>query len=331
MAGGCVFCFVDSTEGADVEWSHGPGDCEKAEGGERKVLDERFRGMIRFEEGTHSCFKCGFSQKLCGTGADEGGKCQWPNTAAAILRGIPSTRQGIAIAENAGFDGETGNAKEYAKWLGSRHRRRVWGELMSNVNAVIIDFIVWRAQARKEAGAEGVQLERVVDLIADVDTDEQSASASFTVEEEDAPVQCEKRRRLGKRTVERAAGEGGGIRGHRTIAQAADEATAKAIRLWQNGCIVCRAKGRRARLQHEWETCRIDADATEAVREGVEFLGNIRAPFRRRGFRCWARGEGCRCTIEGRQGGCSGGDTIGKAVGALLFVGNREIREWVEE
>jgi hypothetical protein len=31
--------------------------------------------MIRFEEGTHSCFKCGFSQKLCGTGAGEGGKC----------------------------------------------------------------------------------------------------------------------------------------------------------------------------------------------------------------------------------------------------------------
>jgi hypothetical protein len=94
---------------------------------------------------------------------------------------------------------------------------------------------------------------------------------------------------------------------------------------------VCRAKGRRARLQHKWEACRINVDATEAVREGVEFLGNIRAPFRRRGFRCWARGEGCLCTIEGRRGGYSGGDTIRKAAGALLFVGNREIREWVEE
>jgi hypothetical protein len=33
--------------------------------------------------------------------------------------------QGVAIIKNAGFDGETGNAKEYAKWLGSRHRQRV--------------------------------------------------------------------------------------------------------------------------------------------------------------------------------------------------------------
>ena len=170
----------------------------------------------------------------------------------------------------------------------------------------------------------------MIDLTADAETDEQGANASFAAEEEGAPVQHEKRRRLGKRMVETTAVEGSGSRGHKTAAQAADEAMAKAIQLWQNGCIVCRAKGRRARLQHEWETCRIDVDATEAVREGVEFLGNIRAPFRRQGFRCWARGEGCHCVMEGRQGGCSGGDTIRSAVGALLFAGNEEIREWVE-
>jgi hypothetical protein len=40
---------------------YSPEDYEKAEGGKRKGLDERFHGMIRFEEGTYSCFKCGFS------------------------------------------------------------------------------------------------------------------------------------------------------------------------------------------------------------------------------------------------------------------------------
>ena len=34
--------------------------------------------------------------------------------------------------------------------------------------------------------------------------------------------------------------------------------------------------------------------------------------------------------MEGRQGGCEGGDTICSAVGTLLFIGNEEIREWVE-
>jgi hypothetical protein len=55
---------------------HSPEDCEKAEGGKRKGLNERFCRMIRFEEGTHSCFKYGFSQKLCSTGAGEGEKYQ---------------------------------------------------------------------------------------------------------------------------------------------------------------------------------------------------------------------------------------------------------------
>ena len=35
--------------------------------------------------------------------------------------------------------------------------------------------------------------------------------------------------------------------------------------------------------------------------------------------------------MEGRQGGCSGDDTIRSVVGTLLFAGNKEIREWVEE
>jgi hypothetical protein len=75
VAGGYVFYFVDSTEEAGIDWSYSPEDCEKAEGGKRKGLDERFRGMIRFEEGTYSCFKYGFSQKLYGMGAGERGKC----------------------------------------------------------------------------------------------------------------------------------------------------------------------------------------------------------------------------------------------------------------
>jgi hypothetical protein len=61
VAGSYVFCFVDSTEEAGIDWLHSPEDCKKAVGGKRRSLDKRFCRMIRFEEGTHSCFKCGFS------------------------------------------------------------------------------------------------------------------------------------------------------------------------------------------------------------------------------------------------------------------------------
>jgi hypothetical protein len=59
---------------------------------------------------------------------------------------------------------------------------------MSNATAVIIDFVVWMVQDGKEAGAEGVRLEQTIDLIADAETDEQGANASFTAEEGGAPA-----------------------------------------------------------------------------------------------------------------------------------------------
>ena len=54
-------------------------------------------------------------------------------------------------------------------------------------------------------------------------------NTSFAAEEEGAPVQHEKRRRLGKRMVEMTAIEGSRSRRHKTAAQAVDEAIAKAI------------------------------------------------------------------------------------------------------
>jgi hypothetical protein len=60
---------------------------------------------------------------------------------------------------------------------------------MSNATVVIINFVVWRrVQDRKEAGAEDVRLEQMINLIADVETDELGANTSFIVEEEGPPA-----------------------------------------------------------------------------------------------------------------------------------------------
>jgi hypothetical protein len=116
-----------------------------------------------------------------------------------------------------------------------------------------------------------------------------------------------------------------------TPARAADVAISEAVRLWGRGCIICRAQGRRSRVEHAWETCELNAESVEDVKKGLSFLGDVRAPFRTQGYRCWARGEGCRCRAEGRQGGCSGSEVIRSVVAALLFAGKVEVREWVEE
>lgn len=51
---GCVFCFIQSTGESGVSWAHRLEDCEEAEYGKWHDLDEKFRRLIRFEEGTHS-------------------------------------------------------------------------------------------------------------------------------------------------------------------------------------------------------------------------------------------------------------------------------------
>jgi superfamily II DNA helicase RecQ len=358
----CVFCFVESTDDAGASWTHNPEECERAEWRRWRDLDERFRRLIKFEESSHSCFKCGFSQRLCNTGVGEDRACQWPNVAAAILRGIPSTKQGVAVIKNAGFEGETADAEEYAKWLGSRHRQRVWGELMSNASALVIEFIVERA--KRQAGTDATdeddsandviasesndardtsnkaQLEQTIDQEVTVGAERRSVGSSDGRREREAQTYREKRRRVGKRVVESTVVESSvsgeesrqGQQGRkRSTAQTADAAVSEVIRLWERGCVVCRAQGRRSRLEHAWETCRLDVDVTEAVKKGVGLLDGVRAPFRRQGFRCWARGGDCRCSTEGKQGGCSGGETVRLAVAALLFGGKVEIREWVEE
>lgn len=350
---GCVFCFVESADDPGVDWTHRPEACERAECSKWQDLDERFRRLIEFEESTHSCFKCGFSQKLCGTGAGEQGRCQWPKVAASILRGVPSTGQGIAIVKSVGFDGDTADAKEYATWLGSRHRKRVWGELMSNASALVIEFIVRYAKSRLEERVDAskdacddfpvdaseesfmtvpddARTEQRVDHAAEA---EDGADAMTGETERRARARHEKRRRLGKRVVESSVAESSRADSpgcSRSTAQGADAKANETVQRWERGCIVCRARGRRKHLEHAWETCRLDTDATEAVKQGVSFLDDMLAPYRTQGFRCWARGTGCRCRAECRQGGCSGGEVIRLAVAALLF-GNAEAREWVEE
>jgi hypothetical protein len=53
-----------------------------------------------------------------------------------------SVKSGAAILNKVGFRGNHSDWGEYVRWLGLRHERRVWGELISNVMALMIELIV---------------------------------------------------------------------------------------------------------------------------------------------------------------------------------------------
>lgn len=169
LADGCAACWVMSGD-----WRHAALVCE-----ERKRLDvglsdeecDRFRKRIRYEGSSHSCHRCGISQKLCATGQDSQAKCQWPNVLVPIMCGMIKTAAGVAVLQRVGFDrGEQEREQEreeYARWLGRRHPRRIWGEVVSNATASLIAFIVDRGQRERwegERNVEGVKSELIETL-----------------------------------------------------------------------------------------------------------------------------------------------------------------------
>lgn len=148
VADGCTSCWLadllerDSGEGDGIGWQHRREECERAQREEEE--GEGFRRRVVFDRDTHSCHKCSFSQKMCRTGADVREKCQWPRIAICIA--IAACRNGIGrgIIRRAGFKGELGGGLEdYRRWLGWRHKVRIWEQRMSNTMAVVLEFVIW--------------------------------------------------------------------------------------------------------------------------------------------------------------------------------------------
>jgi hypothetical protein len=52
-----------------------------------------------------------------------------------------ATEEGQRVVQRLGF--REGDMEGYAKWLGTRHKERVWGEFFSNAMVVGIWVILW--------------------------------------------------------------------------------------------------------------------------------------------------------------------------------------------
>ena len=140
LKNGCVACWIMDED--DENYMHSGRECNKYEELSEQKCDE-FRRRIRYKKSSHSCTKCGMSQKLCVTGVKDGMKCQWPNIMITIIRAGMANWEGFSIIQKAGFNGEYRDWDEYSRWLGLRHESRVWGEWMSNGNLVMMKIILY--------------------------------------------------------------------------------------------------------------------------------------------------------------------------------------------
>ncbi len=75
LADGCGACWVMSKA-----WRHAALECtvrKRQEIGLDEAECDRFRGTMQSESKSHSCHRCGISQRLCATRQDNKVKCQW--------------------------------------------------------------------------------------------------------------------------------------------------------------------------------------------------------------------------------------------------------------
>lgn len=148
MSQGCAICWFHVED--DTYRHHVVGQCRQEVEVTEVVLDT-FRRRLRYRDNSHSCHRCGLSQRYCPTGEDIHAACPWPQALVpAVYLTMGGGRATVDLLRGLGYGGEEYQGQgatwsgwtEYATWLGQRHIRRVWGELMSNAMVVMIHSIL---------------------------------------------------------------------------------------------------------------------------------------------------------------------------------------------
>ena len=229
-----------------------------------EVACDSFRETIRYLNTSHTCHRCGISQRLCGTG-EEGGICQWPHMATQLTRLALACGVGRNIVRKAGYDGHRGDWTEYALWLGQTHRLRLWGELVSNSMVVISEFLIYCGQQRESN--EGVDVgEREGDWGADVELADTSEEVTGDTA---APVQDEIEEVVAETPPPR--------RQAREIGPLLDvEQIRRLVDGWREVCVICKARGRTSTDHRHWKECGSGSADKAAMEETVLALEKVR-------------------------------------------------------
>ena len=320
---GCFNCFVHCAASVDGrDWMHPVEECE-LEGSEGGVVVSKeevdaFRAKIRFDKRTHSCFKCGISQKLCKTREDSSQKCQWPGIMSNLLRRIScSTEGGRGVVRRCGYEGDWGDWDGYASWLAQADERRVWGEVVSRAMVVVKEFLRWRRRVESDGREFGVENRgrRSANREAEMESEEERSTDGVTglgLEEVGSRESSEEDRvaEIGTSSMDRDEDEG--QRGRGLI---------RKLREWEGRCVICE------RVGHTAEQCMVDGQLAAMMQMGMQQMEQMEEPGWEQG-RCWV--GWVRCERVGRK--CRWSRLAGRVGIGLLYAGKDRLRvqEWVQ-
>jgi superfamily II DNA helicase RecQ len=163
LVGHCVSCWAQLDDEEQSWREHGLGQCGRNWPGQSMRDLERFRGRISYEKSSHTCHRCGISQRYCATKERVENACQWPNVVVPILvamvygepGGAGTVEARIQQFRELGYEGEMEEGR-IARWVGRRHRRPIWGVWVSNGMAVVTRMLLlaWQAIPKESESVE---------------------------------------------------------------------------------------------------------------------------------------------------------------------------------
>jgi hypothetical protein len=341
-----VVCWVAGARGPVRDWQHDGRECRWREsvpiddGGQLdagEVACDSFRETIRYLHTSHTCHRCGISQRFCNTG-EEGGSCQWPHIAVPLARLALACGVGRNIVRRTGFEGQRGDWTEYALWLGQTHRLRLWGELVSNSMVVISEFLIYCAQQRgsNEESESGEAAEEEADMgggKGDEGADVVLAETGAEVMNGTAALQDEIEEVVAATPpLRRQAREIGPLLDVEQIRRLVDG--------WRDVCVICKARGRTSKDHAHWKECgsgsadKAAMEVTVLALEKVKFQSFSGCDYCRRPqavCELWARSTNAYgwTVFNKRQGvQCRYGLWLSEATAALIAF---ESRDWLGE
>jgi superfamily II DNA helicase RecQ len=151
----CRICWMfKGVDAAQHRW----GECDELEECLSFLSCMAFQGQIDYRRDPQakflSCFYCHVSQELCTDGyQSRGATCRWKHIVIPVALAA-CTDEGLwgQVQELAGK--ELAGEKEYAKWLGQKHQKLVYGQEMTNAMAVFELVLKWRVGIGVSIGIE---------------------------------------------------------------------------------------------------------------------------------------------------------------------------------
>ena len=157
-------------------------------------------------------------------------------------------QNGMTILQRAGYTGIEEDWPAYTTWLGQRHQRRIWDEVVSNAMATLTELITSSIGREQTISGQHAPMTGSEDDVVEAGYSVNSVADSRdgSKEEQEGESEDEKVRKQLQMWVQQSKKTTGINKVYRFEEK---------LKAWIGCCPICKADEGRVEKEHSWETC----------------------------------------------------------------------------